>query len=132
MSIPYLATSRQLELKAEKVAANYLLSDGAYDSYNLQAMIETATGDMHLRLTRLVMCSDTREVDRIRVPISAWEHIKQEWMPLWFIKRYPVKYRTIIVNAQEVFADLKPLRSDKHSPTFRYIVHEPFSIEQFS
>jgi hypothetical protein len=29
-----------------------------------------------------------------KVPASWWEHFKQDKMPSWFIKRYPVQYAT--------------------------------------
>jgi hypothetical protein len=31
----------------------------------------------------------------ILVPLTWWDHLKQDYLPNWFIQRYPVKYKTI-------------------------------------
>lgn len=30
----------------------------------------------------------------ISVPTTVWDHIKLDWMPLWFTRRFPVKFKT--------------------------------------
>lgn len=32
---------------------------------------------------------------REKVPVNWWEHLKHEKAPIWFINRYPVKYRNV-------------------------------------
>lgn len=45
-----------------------------------------------------------RVAEQIRFPENWWEAVKERWMPKWFLKRYPVKYK--VYNVHEFYTNL--------------------------
>lgn len=43
------------------------------------------------------------EFPAFKVPEDWWEHFKEACMPNWFKKWFPVRYKTIVVNAEVVY-----------------------------
>lgn len=76
-------------------------------------------------------------------PVSIWQMFKEQYIPKWFIKKYPVKYgisyyndnREVEVNFEvEVGIDLIypkiVLPQDKYTANFRFMDGHNFTIQQ--
>lgn len=75
-------------------------------------MIEYETESLVLRLKRFVYTSEEVDIE-VPVPISAWEHVKKEYAPAWFLDRWPIKNKNITVKAKEAFPHLSYLTHNK-------------------
>lgn len=53
--------------------------------------------------------SETERVDQIiRVPLSWWDHVKERFAPKWFLKRWPIQYRTIEIKRVVTITNICP------------------------
>lgn len=75
-------------------------------------MIEYETESLVLRLKRFVYTSEEIDME-VPVSISAWEHVKKEYAPAWFLNRWPVKNKNIAIKAKEAFLHLSYLAHNK-------------------
>lgn len=42
-----------------------------------------------------------RVLEVVKVPLTWWEHLKDRFAPLWFLRRWPVQYRYINIRLEE-------------------------------
>ena len=42
-----------------------------------------------------------------KVPISAWEFLKQDYAPKWFLKKWPVKYKVTTIDIKTIYPMIK-------------------------
>ena len=45
-------------------------------------------------------------------PEDWWQAFKERWFPQWLKKRYPVKYKLIVINARALYPSYKPIIPD--------------------
>jgi hypothetical protein len=102
---------RDIELHAEKVASQTLINEQALE-YEAAAIFDIATRDLILRLHRYVYCSDNTSVI-LPYPESAWQHIKLQYAPKWFVQKYPVKFKKFEIVVNETFPHLSFLSNNK-------------------
>ena len=43
------------------------------------------------------------ENQKVEVPIDWWEHFKLRWFPVWLLKRFPVKFKIIMIEAMALY-----------------------------
>ena len=60
----------------------------------LKPFLDNLSGDLLLRLEAEVA---QFACERIEVPATAWQHVKSQYFPQWYLKRWPVKMRRIQV-----------------------------------
>lgn len=48
------------------------------------------------------------KVYEIRYPRDWWEALKDRWAPVWFSRRYPVVYRTHVIDIKVIWQGFKP------------------------
>jgi len=51
-------------------------------------------------------------------PEDWWQAFKERWFPQWLKKRYPVKYKQIVINARALYPSYKAVVPD-HQPVLR-------------
>jgi hypothetical protein len=59
--------------------------------------------DEYIHRFETFLAGDTKRreiLQKTKVPLTWWDHVKQKFAPLWFIKRYPIQYREIIVKTE--------------------------------
>ena len=49
-----------------------------------------------------------RSEESIKVPNSWWDHAKERFAPKWFLKQWPISYRTIATKTVFSFTDICP------------------------
>ena len=42
-----------------------------------------------------------------KYPLDWWEAVKERFAPAWFLKKYPVKYKTIDIDAKLLYPNLQ-------------------------
>jgi hypothetical protein len=114
MAIPFPA-ARDIELTIEKYSMQHILSreilGGVKHPYEVNAYLDYTLDSMILRMNAYVACS-SEKIMTIQSPVTVWQHIKQDYAPKWFIKKYPVKYKEIKIAAKEAFPELSCLVKD--------------------
>lgn len=98
-------TTRTVELRAEKVAAQYLLDLYPDCEATIDAIVEHSTQQLVLRLSKFVYTSEEVTIE-LSSPINVWEHAKKEYAPVWFLAKWPVKNKNITIKAKEIFPHL--------------------------
>jgi hypothetical protein len=83
-----------IRLNIEKFAAqvyfnNELIQDYPY-SLEVQSILVSELEAVALRIQTYVACS-SEKIIKINSPATAWQHIKQDYAPKWFLKKYPVE-----------------------------------------
>jgi len=100
---------KEFYLKAEKVASQVLVDKEVEADV---ALIETWTGDLILRLSKFIYTSEEADI-KVPFPDGVWQHFKQDYLPAWYLNKYPVRYQYITVKAKEVFPHLSYLAHNK-------------------
>lgn len=61
-------------------------------------------------------------------PYNWWQEFKQNHCPVWFNKRYPVKYKTITkyIKVREIWPDLEPKEEQKYLRFYRADFNETY------
>lgn len=90
-------------------------------SYNMDATVppesirfnveDGLAGEMRARILHYVYQEDLGTYTHtLTMPATWWEHFKQDWMPAWFIERYPVKlkYSTVRLQGHAIFPEFRP------------------------
>lgn len=70
------------------------------------AFIDEVTEGMILRLSTFFL-TDKKPGVTILTPKTAWGHFKQDYMPDWFTKKYPVKYLEHRVDFRVIYPEYK-------------------------
>lgn len=99
---------KEIQLRAEKVATAATMDlDIICDS-----LVEYETQSLVLRLSRYVYTSEEQSI-RVPLPDGVWQHFKQDYFPVRWLEKYPVRYKYIIVKAKEAFPHLSFLANNK-------------------
>jgi len=56
---------------------------------------------------RALFASEEQTPYRYEVPLDWWEHFRERWFPLWLLKRFPLKKRTVEVCVKTLYPFLK-------------------------
>ena len=102
----------EYKFNIEKVAASSLVPEYILLTGEIDIIKHEIINDLVVRLSAYVACSDEKEFNEV-IPLNAWEHLKKDYAPKWFKRKYPVKYQTIKFAAKEVFPEYTPLTKDK-------------------
>lgn len=90
--IPY----ERLELSARRVVSKAQLEAIPYGQLN--TFWNELTGTMQVELQQFLAGCPRREHHRERVPADWWQAFRERWFPAWWLRRYPLRTRTIIVR----------------------------------
>lgn len=97
------AVVKRMRLQIEKYSvAEHLRLPSVFES----AYIDEVTKILSMRLSAYVL-TDKKPGVTILTPKTAWEHFKQDHMPDWFTKKYPVKYIEHKVDFRVLYPDYK-------------------------
>jgi hypothetical protein len=114
MAIPF-PEAKNIELIVEKYAIQHVLAreilDGIKHPYKVNTYFDYELDSMIVRMSAYIACSPEK-IMTIKNPITVWQHIKQDYAPKWFTKKYPVKYKEIKIGAKEAFPELSCLVKD--------------------
>ena len=104
-----MLTYKELTLKVEKAAESRSLSLEALQFPEFQSMIDYELDALIVRLTAFMACSDEKTFYEL-YPETAWEHVKKDYAPEWFKRKFPVKYAYITFKAKEAFPEYRVLK----------------------
>lgn len=106
-----LSTYKEITLNVEKVAQMASIDLDVIDNcMGIDSMLEYETSAMLLRLNAFVACSDEKTFYEL-YPKTAWEHIKEDYAPKWFKRKFPIKYAHITFKAKEAFPEYSVLNN---------------------
>lgn len=89
--------------KIEQYAMSMKLSP---DIYRVNSIIDLATEYMIIRVDRAI-ATQHMEGYVIQWPKNTWEFFKQDYMPKWFTKKFPVKYSVHTVDFKIKYPEFK-------------------------
>lgn len=117
---------RQIELTAERVAAEFALTEEYLRDFKATAYLDPNVRMLVVRLHRLVYQREGRE---LRIPASWWDSIKHgiracPRAPQWLKDRLVVAYD--VHRAKQVFPELVPSRM---GPTVEFFVNDGFHFD---
>ncbi len=102
-----------VHLSRDTYAATHAYSPEVLKAVEMQSRFETIT-DHELRrtmLTKILVHHDT--VALPPMPVSGWEAIRERWAPAWWLRRYPVRYHTPMVEVRAKYPTLV-IQGDPH------------------
>lgn len=91
--LEYLATELRLEIEQFCINNQYaadLLRNG-----DLKVYAEHYTDSVIARFRKMIPAEKTHESKvelRAIFPASVWQHFKRDYLPRWFLRRFPVRY----------------------------------------
>jgi hypothetical protein len=94
-----------IALEKVQFYARQTLSPALMQTAKLSSWIEPVTRDLCLQLEAAVYGRRVHEESR-SVPLDWWEAVKQRFAPRWFLRRYPVRYRTFTLLAYHLYPGL--------------------------
>lgn len=109
-----------LVLKVQKAVVSQAISRDMLADINVAHYVDDIAGNLVIRLSAFIACTEEQAVRTFRYPSTAWEHIKEAYFPKYLLRRFPVKYTEITVNAAETFPNLK-IRRGARSFTIRTV-----------
>lgn len=71
----------------------------SYLEHHMDAMV------IELKKEVFGRCLEVEERSCVSVPASGWQHLKQDYFPRWFKRRWPVKMKAIPVKIVKKFVD---------------------------
>lgn len=83
-------------------------------SQNMWSLGPTPTFVVRQRLEGLAIeiqsriCGEQVGQITLRAPADWWQHFKERWAPRWWLRRWPVRYRTQVADVKAVFPDYAP------------------------
>jgi hypothetical protein len=101
---------QRIELDVMEQALKYRIS--RTDLMNVDLNIVTDhIGVATIQMIKRIATEQLEEVTvtavaRVKVPTSWWQHFKQDKMPAWFVKKFPVKY-TVTEQVDTATVDVK-------------------------
>lgn len=93
---------KQIEFKLQKyvISASIGLEALKVDSY-----LHENLDQLSVRLSKYIVTDDKSYT--LRYSKNIWEHFKLDYMPKWFIKKYPVKYTEQVVDFRVIYPKYK-------------------------
>jgi hypothetical protein len=90
---------KAIQMEMLHVAMHQMLPDCmVLDERAKFRFMEQATGGVVAQLVTWLLDGHKKDVrvewDEMEFPANAWEHVKQDYAPKWFLARWPVKMRT--------------------------------------
>jgi hypothetical protein len=99
--------TERVTLIKEKLATSMYVDASIFHDAKLEVVGQVAK-DLCIRLTAYVYRNADKPSVTIKVPKTAWEHVKQEYAPEWFLKRWPVKYTEITHEVRQIWTGVDP------------------------
>lgn len=75
--------------------------------YEFGQFCDHLTDSMVLSLKAYVLGETQAPITFEAYPTSWWQMFKRDVMPAWFVKRFPVKSKTVTIDAKTFYPDLK-------------------------
>lgn len=44
--------------------------------------------------------------EEIKYPLTWWDALKERWYPKWLLRKYPAKYKTIVLDIKELYPEI--------------------------
>lgn len=95
------------QLEKMKIAAQAMLPSDLADAH---VEIITHTMDALIMQVRGYVWGEHESLQRqeIKYPRDWWQAFRERWFPAWWLKRYPVKYREIVLDVKAIYPTFKP------------------------
>ena len=100
-----LIAVREVLLEKMKIAAGHTIGAATLRDMTVQVELEPIAHQLYVTLSTSVLtqklCEDKYEVrdqKNVEVPRNVWQMFKRDYMPKWFVERFPVSYRYIPVH----------------------------------
>lgn len=74
------------------------------NTFNIRCDIDYISDSLFTSITLFVAAEKLKEVS-IKTPKTSWEHLKQDYAPKWFLKRFPVKHTTHKYSAKVLYPE---------------------------
>lgn len=124
MSYSTSLSVQTLEFLKQRYAVQYAI---APEYLRLSKTEDTFTGDLFLRLERDVW-SQKMGTYRHKTPSTWWDHLKETHGPAWFLKRFPVEYTEVVLEATALFPGFTP-PIQAGTPVYRMAVMPPLTFD---
>jgi hypothetical protein len=96
----------EVQLKRmELVILQYISKELAAEvgiSPEVNCFLEGMAQDVVVRI-KVAVLGREMEREEATYPANWWQAVKERWMPAWAKKRWPVKYRKIVLTAMELY-----------------------------
>ncbi len=86
-----------------QVSARAYLSEMAFlrNHLHLVAHLDQISRQLVLELRSFVLGKKAERIDiEEKWPADWWQAVKERWLPAWFLKRYPVQYKTLSIHKE--------------------------------
>ena len=100
-----LIAVREVLLEKVKIAAGHTIGAATLRDMTVRVELEPIAHQLYVTLSTSVLtqklCEDKYEVRdqrNVEVPRNVWQMFKRDYMPKWFVERFPVSYRYIPVH----------------------------------
>ncbi|MFK5882923.1 MAG: hypothetical protein QM489_01130 [Candidatus Izemoplasma sp.] len=93
-----------IQLKVRQELSEVALKD---KRFNLEVLVNDLVGTITLELTTLFSC-ETIPTPSFKYPKDWWNHFKQDKMPKWFIKKFPIEYICKDIDLKYVYEAFNP------------------------
>ena len=97
---------KKVEIGLNTVVPRHFLMNAEIDKF-----ADYMTDDLIFRF-RSYLAGTNRQTESIeqtvKVPLSWWDHVEERFAPKWFLKRWPVQYRTIEVKKVVTVTNICP------------------------
>ena len=88
---------RQVEAKVKLIGKQFMVSHGALSSaYFPEMAVEQAMQEWVIMFRKHIPCV---ELANERWPVDWWQAVRERWLPQWWLKKHPVQYRHVQVDA---------------------------------
>ena len=83
--------TQELRLRVKSLTFRTLVQKDVVSEKNCHLIAEDVGDHFSFQLTRYFATYDARKFE-VNIPTSWWQHFKQDCMPAWFMRLFPVKY----------------------------------------
>ena len=121
---PFSLHHTRVTLEVQRFAEELLISRMEVDRPEGAAFLRDWEGNLRARMCAYIM--GRRRNETVSYPADWWEAAKQRWAPHWFLKRWPVRFKTWSVDAFALFPELAPARGELLELSFCMPAREVF------
>jgi hypothetical protein len=95
------------------------------ENIRFEHYIDIASSELIFTMKQFVINHETKHDYADICPKSAWQHIKLEYAPKWFLRMFPVEYQTVSLYMNRVYPEY-PLTGTQIGRGFvTFVSHKP-------
>lgn len=106
---------------SHQVSKYQLVNNGPGFSTEVRAMLSCVSENMVLSMISLFAAENIENIE-IKHPLTWWDGFKEQYAPQIWLDRWPVRYRTHLIDVKAIWSGFHPQPgSEKYGPFLTYV-----------